>query len=136
MTSLFEPGRAEVRRGACRVLVVDDHQDFAELLARLLRGSGQVCQTATGGRAAIEAFGLFDPDVVLLDLCLPDVSGYEVARIMKMHSPDIGIVAMTGNVGPTSVACAFAAGADDFALKPLDTEHLDALVLRCARAKL
>jgi CheY-like chemotaxis protein len=73
------------RKATCkrRVLVVDDNEDIAESSALLLRCLGHEVTTAFDGRRAIEKARSFRPDVALLDIGLPDINGYEVARRLR-----------------------------------------------------
>jgi CheY-like chemotaxis protein len=89
-----EPKAAAARR----ILVVDDNQDSAESLAMLLQLSGHETQTAHDGLQAVEMAVSFRPDVVLLDLGLPKLNGYDAARRIREQRRDPGlvIVALTG----------------------------------------
>jgi CheY-like chemotaxis protein len=81
-----------------RILVVDDNRDSAESLAMLLKLSGNEMHTAYDGFEAVEAAAAFRPDVVLLDIGLPKMNGYEAARKIR-HEPwgkSVVLVAMTG----------------------------------------
>lgn len=83
--------------GNHRVLVVDDNVDTAETLAAVLRAAGLQVRTAHDGRAALAAFGDFEPAAVVLDLDLPDVSGVEVAREIRRRAPSqTRLLAVTG----------------------------------------
>jgi CheY-like chemotaxis protein len=80
------------------VLVVDDNVDAADSLGLLLAGSGHEIKVVHSGRAAIEAAASFRPELVFLDIGLPDVSGYEVATLLRRAqvTPSLKIVALTG----------------------------------------
>jgi CheY-like chemotaxis protein len=71
------------RRGGRRILVADDFPQSAEILARLLRQDGNIVQIAQDGVEAIEAAAQFCPDVVVLDISMPKLGGYEAARIIR-----------------------------------------------------
>ena len=76
-----------------RVLIVDDHAGFRRSAGRSLEATGwQVVGEAESGAAAIEALETCRPDVVLLDVGLPDVSGIEVARRLHREAPDLAVV--------------------------------------------
>jgi CheY-like chemotaxis protein len=77
-----ENGRTVSRPGR-RILVADDFPQSAEILARLLRQDGNVVQIARDGMEALEAAAQFRPEVVVLDLSMPKLSGYEAARIIR-----------------------------------------------------
>src|SRR5262249_1937510 len=82
----------------CRILVVDDNEDSADSLGRLLRLKGNDIRTAHDGIEALEAAKAFRPDLVLLDIGLPKLNGYEVARRIRQHpwGRDMVLVALTG----------------------------------------
>lgn len=110
-----------------RVLVVDDQQDAALSLAELLRSDGHEVQTAFDGRSAIEAAIGFAPNVVLLDLGLPDIDGYEVATQLRGRLRTARFVALTGY--KRDEALLRNAGFDDHLLKPPTAEQLEQVLL-------
>lgn len=81
--------------GRLKILVVDDYRDSADALALILTQFGENVMTAYDGRSALEIASTFSPDVIFLDLGLPDISGFEVATNLK---------ARTGEVKPLLVA--------------------------------
>src|SRR5215212_941265 len=83
---------------ACRVLVVDDNRDGADLMALLLRMQGHIVKTAHDGISGLELASAFDPDVVLLDIGLPGLDGYAVARRLRQMVDQRRqcLIAMTG----------------------------------------
>ena len=108
-----------------RVLVVDDYRETAEIVCVLLELVGCRCASATSGGAALELARGFGPDLVLLDLALPDMHGCEVARRLRAELPRRPrIVAMTGTTTLETRALALAAGIDEIAWKPLDAKKL------------
>jgi PleD family two-component response regulator len=92
--TVSEPTPAKARR----ILVVDDNRDSAESLAILLQLTGNKTHTAYDGVEAVEAAATFRPDVVLLDIGLPKLNGYEAARKIREHQWGKGmvLVALTG----------------------------------------
>lgn len=109
------------RHGACRrVLVVDDNTDAADLLARALRMMGHETDTAHDGPTAIARADAFEPDVVLLDIGLPLMDGYQVARRIRTERPDILLVAITGYGQTSDVERAHEAGFDHHMVKPVE----------------
>jgi CheY-like chemotaxis protein len=102
-----------------RVLVVDDHVDVADTLADLLGQLGFATRTAYDGTTAVIAATEFDPDVVVLDLRLPDMSGDDVCRALRAlpRGESMRIIALSGwNRGDVG---AEAACFDDFLTKPV-----------------
>jgi CheY-like chemotaxis protein len=104
-----------------RVLVVDDNQDVTEAVSDLLRMMGHETECASCGAAALEQFDVFAPHVVLLDIGLPDMDGFEVARQLRQRprGKDVTIVAVTGWGGTEDLArTAAEAGFDHHLVKP------------------
>lgn len=109
-----------------KIVVAEDHALVRQGIGLLLgatRGFEVVADTASATEVASLVVH-HRPDVLLLDLCLRDGSGIEVARKTKKAAPQTRILVVTGNVHPGSVANAFAAGADGFALKQADGSAL------------
>ena len=112
-----------------RVLVVDDNEDAASMLAMVLEGWGHEVSTVEDGRAAIAAVAEQHPEIVLLDLGLPDMSGYQVATHLRNSGErDLRIVAVSGYGQPEDVARARAAGCDAHLAKPVDLGALERLL--------
>jgi two-component system CheB/CheR fusion protein len=116
--------------GARRVLVVDDNVDGAESLAMLLQHAGHVVRTAKDGTEALATADAFRPDVVLLDIGLPVMSGYEVARRLRgnRETSKALLIAMTGYGQSDDVDRAKAAGFDHHVIKPVLVERILELV--------
>jgi PAS domain S-box-containing protein len=116
--------------GHHRVLVVDDLFESADTLAKLLHTLGQEASAVSSGAAALEWALANDPDVVFLDIAMPEVDGYEVARRMRrlpqLH--DIVLVALTGFGQPGDRARAFEAGFDFYLTKPTNIDALQGLL--------
>lgn len=113
-----------------RVLVVDDYPDSAEAASMLLTLYGHECRTATTGREALEQAEVFAPDIVILDIGLPDMTGYEVARALRegARGPSMYLAAVTGWGQPADRDKAFAAGFDCHITKPADLDKLSLIV--------
>ncbi len=105
-----------------RILVVDDNEDSAEMLAKLLARSGYGVRTAYTGPAALTLATEFFPDLVLLDIGLPGINGYEVARRIRRipRLEKIKLIAMTGYGQETDVRLAQEAGFDSHQVKPIN----------------
>ena len=115
---------------ARRVLVVDDHQDSTDSLALFLRLRGHEVRTAHDGPSALDEIERYRPDVVFLDLGLPGMSGYDVARRVRMMS-DVGplrLVALTGYGTEADRQKTRDAGFDVHLAKPVDPRAVDALL--------
>ena len=107
-----------------RVLVVDDNRDAANSLASLVQLFGHKTQVAYDGPSAITMAQSFVPDVVLCDLGLPGLSGYEVARTLRAQRTDVRLVAVSGYAMPDDIAQAIGAGFDTHVAKPAQTDSL------------
>ena len=110
-----------------RVLVVDDNVDAANSLAMLLGVEGHEAQVAYGSREALERIESFQPDVALLDIGLPEINGYELARRLRVlpQLEGLRLVALTGYGQPEDHERTRAAGFDDHLVKPVDTSTLE-----------
>ena len=113
-----------------RVLVVDDYPDAAETASMLLTLHGYECRTATTGQEALDQAAVFEPNIVLLDIGLPDITGYEVARTLRARAGDrpLFIAAVTGWGQPADLDKAYAAGVDHHITKPASMQKLSQIV--------
>lgn len=108
------------------IVVVDDHADTAEMLAHLLKGHGHTTRVATLGSDALKLLDECPPDVMLLDLSLPELDGYELARFVRSrYGERIRLVALTGFNTKEARALAEWAGFDAFLAKPLHDYDID-----------
>ncbi len=109
------------------VLVVDDERDNRELLEIVLSSSGHRVLLAASGEEALECMTAQPPDLVLLDLMMPGMSGYDVVRLIKANPTlsQIPVVMVTALDGPER-KLALQAGAQGFLTKPLDRAQLTA----------
>jgi PAS domain S-box-containing protein len=109
-----------------RILVVDDHQDSANSMGALLKLSGADVRTAYDGETALEAIRSYRPSIVLLDIGLPGMNGYEVARQAREQSEgrDLTLIALTGWGAEDSVRRSREAGIDHHLVKPVDHHAL------------
>lgn len=110
-----------------RVLVVDDNRDAADSLALLLSCRGDEVEAVYSGKEALERIESFRPDVALLDIGLPEMTGYELAERLRAMSPLNGIrlVALTGYGQAEDYQRTRAAGFDDHLVKPVDLSALE-----------
>ncbi|KXU83839.1 PAS domain S-box protein [Paraburkholderia monticola] len=118
------PTRAAVP--AKRILIIDDNADASEALAMLLAIEGHDVQTRLDGISGIAAVEAFRPEVVLLDIGLPDQDGFEVARQLRKSAPgrDVTLIAVTGYGMPADRMRSAEAGFDHHLTKPVDPEDL------------
>lgn len=123
-------GGRRVARSGLRVLVADDNHDATNTLATLLRLWGHDVESAFDGREALERAGKFRPQVALLDIGMPELSGYDVARQLRTDEQHDGLrlVAITGWGQQHDRDAAIAAGFDAHLTKPVDPEALTQLL--------
>jgi CheY-like chemotaxis protein len=113
-----------------RILVVDDNRDSAESLARLLQVCGNETLTAFDGLEALEVGSQFRPNVVLLDLGMPNLNGYDTARRIRQQpwGQNAVLIALTGWGKDEDRRRSGEAGFDSHVVKPVVVEQLDALL--------
>jgi signal transduction histidine kinase len=112
-------------RPQIRVAVVDDNPGFRETLASLLGTEELVVVGAVGrGSDAVDLVRSTDPDVVLMDVRMPEMNGIEATRLLKSTFPDVGIVALTGVDDQDAVREMLVAGASCYVLKDSDSEEI------------
>ncbi|WP_136313086.1 response regulator transcription factor [Actinomyces procaprae] len=107
-----------------RVLVVDDEQTLADLLASALRYEGWEVSTAGTGRAAVRYAQELDPDVIVLDIMLPDFDGLEVMRRIHGHQPNVPVLFLTAKDAVEDRVAGLTAGGDDYVTKPFSLEEV------------
>jgi two-component system KDP operon response regulator KdpE len=108
---------------AIRILVVDDEPSILGAIAPLLRSRGYDVSTAMSGKAALEAVELGQPDVVVLDLGLPDMNGIEVCRLLR-DGRSLPIIILSARGAEADKVAALDAGADDYVTKPFGSDEL------------
>src|ERR1051326_7674590 len=113
-----------------RLLIVDDNQDAADSLMVLLRMWGHQTRAAYDGASALEAIQNFQPDCVLLDISMPGMDGYEVARTVRRRpeTAHVRLVALSAYSSQDHVRLAKEAGFDDCFVKPADLNGLSRLL--------
>ncbi len=116
---------------ARRVMIVDDNRDAAEMLGALLEALGAIVQVVYSGRAALDMLDHFDPDAVLLDIGMPEMDGYEVARRLRAQPDraDTVLIALTGWGQDQDQENAKAAGFNHHLVKPPDIDRLRELLI-------
>ncbi|HEY8879041.1 MAG TPA: ATP-binding protein [Roseateles sp.] len=107
-----------------RVLLIDDNQDAAESLAMMLRADGHEVRTGFGAEEALAMAAAWHPEVVLLDIGLPGMDGYEVARRLRAAGGPQRLVALTGYGQPEDIQRSTEAGFDGHLVKPVDMAAL------------
>ena len=102
-----------------RILVVDDNRDAADMVADLLRLEGYVVDTAYGGAAALQKAAEMHPHMILLDLLMPDLTGYEVIRRVRRNPGGPVVIAVTGHGSALDRDAVRQAGFDEHIVKPV-----------------
>jgi CheY-like chemotaxis protein len=109
-----------------RVLIADDNRDWADGLAVLLEEQGYSVRTTYDGREAIEAARIFQPDVVVLDIRMPRLTGYEAARVFNRHPQSTRpiLIAITAWAGESGKLRAEMSGFDYYLAKPAEPAEI------------
>ncbi len=118
-TALTRPDGSPVR-----ALVVDDEPALGDLLSTVLRYEGWAVQTALSGHAAIRSARATPPDVVVLDVMLPDLTGLEVLRRIRALHPHVPVLFLTARDAVEDRVAGLTAGGDDYVTKPFSLEEV------------
>ena len=113
-----DPGRA------LRILVVEDDDDIAAVVTRIMRSQGLEARIAADGSLALTEAGVWKPDLILLDLGLPNLDGVEVAKTLRSDGFEAGIIALTARDAPESKVDGLDSGLDDYVVKPFNKDEL------------
>jgi two-component system, OmpR family, response regulator len=111
-----------------RLLVVDDEQTILELLSGSLRFAGYDVVTAASGQEAVRAAACSRPDLILLDVMMPDVDGFEAVRRIRSAGPDVPVIFLTARDAVGDRVTGFDIGADDYVTKPFSLDEVLARV--------
>ncbi len=114
-----------------KIVVADDSQESASMLAEMLRTLGQDVSVATGGAAAVESVIARHPQIVFLDIAMPGMNGYEVAKRLRSEpeTKSVVLVALTGYGQPEDRQRAFEAGFNHHLTKPANIEAIEELLV-------
>lgn len=124
---------AQSKAVAGRVLVVDDETPITELVTMALRYEGYQMEQAHSGREAIDKVSQFHPDLIILDIMMPDLDGYEVARRLRQENQQVPIIFLTAKDSTEDKVRGLGVGADDYVTKPFSLEELSARVAAVLR---
>jgi CheY-like chemotaxis protein len=117
----------------CRVLVVDDERDNADTITTLLRLWGHEAEAAYSAEDAISKARALDPDVVLMDIVMPNMHGFDLANEIRRYCPEVKILALTGFTRADIVRRSREAGFADVLFKPAPAKVLkEAVETECA----
>lgn len=115
---------SEAAESVCRVLIVDDDRYSADTLGTLLTLEGHLAKAAYSGSSAVALFAEFKPHLVMLDVGMPQMNGYETLRRMKAAKTHARFVAMSSFGGATDRRLAQSIGFDAYLVKPVSVEAL------------
>ena len=107
-----------------RVLVVDDEEFITDLLSTSLRFLDFDVETASSGYAALDAAATFRPDLVLLDVTMPDIDGFEVCRRLRSDGEQVPVIFLTARDTKDDMLSGFTKGGDDYVTKPFSLEEV------------
>jgi DNA-binding NtrC family response regulator len=113
---------------SARILIVEDDPSHLEILQRHLERCGYRVEAAESAEQALSRFSRFAPHLVLSDLRMPGMSGFELLRKLKSDAPDVAVVLMTAFDDMQTAIDAMKDGAYDYLVKPLDLERLEAII--------
>jgi two-component system, OmpR family, response regulator len=111
-----------------RVLVVDDEPNIADVISMALRYQGFTVETAADGRSALKAVSAFRPHLIVLDIMLPDMEGFEVAKRLGAQRAQVPIIFLTARDGTEDKVRGLTTGGDDYVTKPFSLEELVARI--------
>ena len=118
-----------------RILVVDDDEGVREYVDEVLTRAGLEVVTAVDGERGLEALDERSPDLVLLDLGMPDANGLDVLLRIKRSHGDLPVVMLSGQGEPANVVESIRRGASDFVSKPFEPERLQDAVARALEGR-
>jgi two-component system, OmpR family, response regulator len=118
------PSRPDEASRATRILVVDDEPNISALLSATLRLVAFDVRVAESGHGALNAVEEFDPDLVVLDVMLPDLDGLDVARRLRATGRGVPVLFLTARDGVEDRISGLTAGADDYVTKPFSLEEV------------
>ena len=112
-----------------KILIVDDDNNIAELISLYLTKECFETRIVNDGEQALKEFSVFQPDLILLDLMLPGIDGYQVCREIR-HTSDVPIIMLSAKGETFDKVLGLELGADDYIIKPFDTKGA-----RCPRSR-
>jgi two-component system OmpR family response regulator len=120
--------QTEAKPSEARLLVVDDEPNILELLATSLRFAGFEVTTATNGREALAAARSSRPDLVVLDVMMPDMDGFDVVRRMRGEGATVPVLFLTARDATEDKVAGLTVGGDDYVTKPFSLEEIIARI--------
>jgi DNA-binding response OmpR family regulator len=118
-----------------KILIVEDNRELSETLVHYLKQEGYVCETAYNYQIAEEKIYLYEYDVVVLDLTLPDGNGLDILKHLKQNRPDEGVLIISAKNALDDKLTGLNLGADDYLTKPFHLAELNARIQSLLRRK-
>jgi len=112
---------------APKILLIDDNKSLLTMLSRVLKQEGYCTATALNGRLALATFEEVNPDLVILDILMPGVDGFQVLNTLRMRSR-VPVIVLTASTDEEWLQQALSAGADDYLNKPFSIRELMARI--------
>jgi len=118
-----------------KILVIDDEEDVHYSFQRILESEGYEIHSATSARTALKKIQVTPPDLILLDVRLPDTNGLELLKIIKGNCPEVLVIVMTAYGTSQSIIEAMQRGAYDFIVKPFDIPRMKQIIQEALEAR-
>ena len=113
-----------------RILIVDDEENVRRMLATAFSLQGHETHCASDGKAALTLFADTHPDVVLMDIRMPEMDGIDALKVMRAQQPRIPVILMTAYAEVETAVEALRSGAFDYVIKPFDLDELNLVIQR------
>ena len=113
------------------ILVIDDDKNTRRLMNAILLGAGYKPVLAEDGEKALEIYNTHHVDMVIADIMMPNLDGYEFTKILRKSNQDIPIIMVSAKELPDDRKKGFKAGIDDYLVKPVDEEECNVCILLC-----
>ena len=107
-----------------KILIADDERDICEAVRKIVERAGHTCFAVLDGARAMEAFERERPDVVILDVMMPEVNGFELCRQLRERDARVPIIMLSAKSDIVDKGVGFAAGCDDYIAKPFNSQEL------------
>lgn len=107
-----------------KILIADDERDICEAVCKIVERAGHTCFAVLDGALAMEAFERERPDVVILDVMMPEVNGFELCRQLRERDARVPIIMLSAKSDIVDKGVGFAAGCDDYIAKPFNSQEL------------
>ena len=118
-----------------KILIVEDNRELAETLVHYLKQEGYLCETAYNYQTAEEKIHIYEYDVIVLDITLPDGNGLEILKQLKQERPDEGVLIISAKNALDDKLTGLNLGADDYLTKPFHLAELNARIQSLLRRK-